>query len=57
LTSAKDNTVSFFWLGNGGAMFGIRDDPPELSIASEFFNRRTGQRMTEERLRKEENKS
>jgi hypothetical protein len=53
LTGAKYDAINLLRLDNGGAMFGVRNDPSELSIASEFFNRRTGERMTKERLRKE----
>ena len=38
LASAKNDTLDFFRIGDGLAMFRVRNDPLELGIAREFFN-------------------
>jgi hypothetical protein len=45
LTSAENNSIDFFWLVDGLAMFGVCDDPLELRVTSEILNRGSGNRV------------
>jgi hypothetical protein len=57
LTSAENDTIDFVWFGDGVAMLRVWDNPLELRFASEFLDTRSGNRVTEQRLRKENNES
>ena len=42
LTGAKDDSLDFGGIGNGVGMFRIGDDPLEVRIAGEIFDRGAG---------------
>jgi hypothetical protein len=55
LASTEDNPIDLIWLLDGVAVFRIWNDPLEMFVFEEFVNVRSGDRMTEERLREEDN--
>ncbi len=54
LTSAKNDSVNFIWLGDGLAMLGVGNDPFELRVAGKFFNWRASNWMSEQGFREED---
>lgn len=57
LTRAEDHTVNVFRFSYRFAVLGFGDNPLELRVSGEVFNRRPCKRVTEERFREEDNKS
>lgn len=57
LTSAENDAIDFIWFGDGVAMLRVGDNPLELRFASELLNTRSGNGVTEQRLREENNES
>jgi len=55
LTSAENDAIDFIWFGDGVAMLRVGDNPLELRFASELLNTRSGNGVTEQRLREENN--
>jgi len=54
LASAKNDAVDLLRVSNGIAVFWVRDDPSEMSVAGELFNRGATEWMSKKRLREEE---
>lgn len=57
LTRTQDDTVDLIGVVNGLAMFSLRNDPLEVRISDKVVNVGTGQRVTQQRFREEDNKS
>ena len=57
LTGAENDTINLIWLVDGLAVFRVWNDPLELGITCELFNRRSCERMTEKGLGEEDDKS
>lgn len=58
LASAQDDAVDLLGrLDDTGLVLGVLDDPAEAGVTGELIERRPGKRVTEERLREEDDKS
>lgn len=57
LSSTENNAVDRIWFIDGGAVLWVFDNPFKLRITSEILDGRACDRMTEERLGEEDDKS